>query len=260
MLKALLLASLLTLAATSASDTPRSAFPFSQSGASENSLYVPLSATEGWEGRGVAPSPLHGAQRAVQTPQQRVRGAVVDLEAKVGDDWFTFCTGVAVGKNTVLTQKHCVVAAKERGISIYYNKKACPKDQVIAFDGTDNVLVHTCQSFPAHVKIRGYVPTIGEKVFEYGHPYGMPVLYREGYMTAQWYDKGQLSYGDTGIYGVVWVWDMNSTHGDSGGPIFSMKGELICTTSFGIHAEGDGFQVMGCYPPWFSKQALAQIE
>lgn len=196
------------------------------------------------------------------SPADIMRMAVVDLEQEAASTpagYHTFCTGVAVGRHTILTQKHCMDYAREYHHQVFFNRESCPEDGVIATEA-DNVLVHTCHEWPIHTTIGGYTPEIGEKVFEYGHPLGLPVLYREGKVAAKLNNDGHINDLDDLYRGAIWVFDVNETHGDSGGPVFSMSGRLICTTSFGIHVEGDGFQVMGCYPPWFNKQDMAKIK
>lgn len=183
------------------------------------------------------------------------RMSVVDLQEMDIDGVHTFCTGVAVGPHTILTEKHCM------GIKdTLYSGVGCKEDKQIAFDGTDNVLVHTCHLWTNYIPLSLYFPSIGDKMFEYGHPYGGPVMYREGYLSGIVNNDGSDPDWDDTPRGIIFIWDVNETHGDSGGPILTMDGQLICTTSFGWHLEGDGFQLMGCYPPRFNKQQLALIK
>lgn len=199
---------------------------------------------------------------AVPAPavQDRVRDAVVDLEFLGKDGWWTFCTGVAVGPHTVATNAHCIVAARKHNVVTHFNRLACSSDEVVAFDGRDNVLIHTCQRYKTWVKMANRSPYPRERVFEYGHPNGLPLLYREGYLA------GVMVVGDdTPVVGgevpngLVWVFDINTGHGDSGGPILSMDGTLLCTVSFGFQRDGDAWDATACYPPWFTKQQLALI-
>lgn len=193
--------------------------------------------------------------------QDRVKDAVVDLEWKDESGWWTFCTGVAVGKNTVATNAHCINAARKYNKRTYFNRKSCSSDEVVAFDGTDNVLIHTCQSYKTYVKLANRSPMPRERVFEYGHPNGLPLLYREGYLSGVMViSKDTPVVGGYIHNGLVWVFDLNTGHGDSGGPIFSMDGHLLCTVSFGFQRPGDSWDVTACYPPWFNKQQLALIK
>lgn len=164
-----------------------------------------------------------------------------------------FCTGVAVGKHMVLTNKHCL----DDETVILYNGKSCPTDKMIAFDGTDNVLVRTCQTYKHWRKITHRAPREGDRVKHYGHPYGLPLMYREGVhiLTAE-----ATTLWPTAPMGIVYIFDMNATHGDSGGPVYAANGEVLCTVSFGLHMPGDGFQVMACYPPKFTKKQLKEIK
>lgn len=197
-----------------------------------------------------------GCADAALSPQLRAAQSVVDLQyVNIYGEMHYFCTGVAVGKHTIMTQKHCLRAAEQHNTKIFYNGEWCPGDHEVGFDGKDVVLVHTCQEFQHYSPITGYVPKVGEHVFEYGHPLGGVLAYREGYLSYMDVEDGTRGMPS----GHVWYWDMNATHGDSGGPIFSKDGKLICTTSFGIVTD-ERYGMNACYPPWFSKQALASIE
>lgn len=182
------------------------------------------------------------------TPAERLKDAAVTLSRPNGQ---IFCTGVAVGRHTIMTNNHCL-----RGETvILYNGKACPTDKLVAFDGTDNVLVRTCQRFKHYRHIRHVPLHVGDRVSHYGHPYGLPMMYREGVLIL----RGE------GVdfrmpAGKIYMFDMNATGGDSGGPIYDMYGRIACTTSFGIHAPGDGFTVTACYLPQFTKQQLEEIK
>lgn len=188
----------------------------------------------------------NGCHASPPSPYQ-LRGAAVTLSRPNGN---IFCTGVAVGKNTILTNQHCL-----RGEStILYNGKSCPADKVVAFDGGENVLVRTCQTYKSKRRISRLFYPIGEKVSHYGHPYGLQMMYREGVLVM----KGEGEDFKMPA-GKVYIFDMNATGGDSGGPVYDKAGRVICTISFGIHAFGDGFTVTACYVPAFTKEQLKEI-
>lgn len=183
-------------------------------------------------------------------PLERQRQATVSLNRLVAGEYMPFCTAVAVGKHTLLTNKHCFRGAEELGIKIYFNTAWCEYDKIVAFDGVDGVLVHTCQEWPVYYPIYGGVPVQGEKVTHYGHPHGGPLLYREGVYLQGYTDDMGNSY----------LFDMTVARGDSGGPIFDAKGRLICTIAFQIKFDNDPFNVGGCYPPRFTKEQLKEIK
>lgn len=181
------------------------------------------------------------------SPEQ-LRTAAVTLSRPSGE---VFCTGVAVGEHTILTQKHCLEATPV----ILYNGKRCETDVQVASDGTENVLVRTCQRYRVFKRLMPTSHKIGERFSHFGHPYGVAMMYREGVLVLK---------GDGVDFrmppGTVYIFDMNATGGDSGGPIYDSWGRLVCTVSFGIHAPGDGFTVTACYLPKFTKQQLKEIK
>lgn len=195
------------------------------------------------------------SQSCAAGPLQKARQATVTL-SKDEAQKDIFCTGVAVGKHTIQTQAHCMNGAAELGVKVHINGKWCPELQVIAEDAHDNVLVHTCQDMKAVAQYTSRVPKEGDKSVHWGHPAGMPLSYREGYLSWIHY----VEAGDNMPEGTVYVWVMEATGGDSGGPIYDLHGKLICTVSFGMHRFGDGYQVTACYPPMFTKAQLKEIK
>lgn len=172
-----------------------------------------------------------------------------------------FCTGVAIDsadKTLVLTATHCIAAAAMRNITIEWDGKACDVPLNMVHDGNDHTIVATCHKWSHRVSFsqkRKLRP--GTKVVQYGHPNGLPLMYREGYYMGQapspflW-----AMQDDTG-----WFYDLMGWKGDSGGPIFH-KGWLVGTVSAGYSPKDEdnrGFAATVSYPYTFTKQQLKDI-
>lgn len=198
---------------------------------------------------------LLSSQSCAAGPLQKARQAVVTLSSDA-EQKDIFCTGVAVGKRTIQTQQHCMDGAKVRRMTVYVNGVSCPELQVVAEDKHDNVLVRVCQDMWAVAKYTKRVPREGDRSYHWGHPMGLPLSYREGYLS--WIHR--ITPGDSMPEGTAYVWVMEATGGDSGGPVYDKQGKLICTVSFGIHRFGDGYQTTACYPPMFTKAQWKLIQ
>ena len=199
----------------------------------------------------------YGCQsEAHPTPEELAR-SVVTLSQEA--DGLPICTGVAVAPHVVYTAKHCVYASFGF-ISFpampYFNHAKCPEDRVIADDGTDNVLVWTCQEYKHWVKLATGSPAIGDSVQLIGHVLRLPLQYRRGYLASRYIEEEGMYPGS-----VVWVWDLNAAGGDSGGPFFNDAGQVMCVTSHGIlHQRWPHFALTACYPPKFTKEQLKRIK
>lgn len=192
----------------------------------------------------------HAANQA-----ERQRQATVSLYRLVDGEYIPFCAGVYVGPNTILTNKHCLAAAERAGAKIYYNYAHCDTDGEVAFDGTDNVLVRTCLTSEHWYSIHKAAHKDGDKVTHYGHPFSLPLTWREGYFMLSMYNNNPYM-----PKGTVYIYDMNVAGGDSGGPVFDSKGRLVCTMSFRSSLPGDSFGAGGCYPPIFNSEQLKEIK
>lgn len=137
-----------------------------------------------------------------------------------------------------------------------FNGWGCDTDSVIGHDGTDNVLVRTCVEFKHWAPIAKGSPTVGDPVQLWGHVLGLPLQYRRGYMSSKFIQADNMLYPGS----IVWVWDMQAAGGDSGGPFFNDKGEVMCVTSHGIlRSNWPHFALVGCYPLKFTTEQLRGI-
>lgn len=173
------------------------------------------------------------------------KDSVVSLSDQSG---YPFCTGVAVGRNTVWTKHHCL----ENMVDINYNGKSCITDHVLFDDGYDNVLVETCQSYTKIAKMATSIPAIGSPVYFWGHFARLPALYRVGHVAAvtnvEAYDVPK------DMYGPIYIFDFLSGPGDSGGPVFNSRGEVLCTLKGGFSDK-----IPFCVPHHFTKEQLKEL-
>ena len=165
--------------------------------------------------------------------------SVVSIESPV--DGKPICTGVAIGKNLVWTKAHCMVMPGLR-----YNGKSCTTDKIVADDGFDNVLVATCQSYTKLAKAARRSAVVGESVYFWGYFGRLPALYRVGHVAGV--IDGLEIREQTGD---VFVFDFQGTGGDSGGPVFNSRGEVLCTLKGGIMDK-----LPYCVPHHFTKDQL----
>lgn len=174
---------------------------------------------------------------------ETLREYVVTLSDQEADR--TICTGVAIGPHEVMTAHHCMGKGVPR-----FNHGGCPTDAIIAYDGTDNVVVRTCMTFDKWARVAKGSPRIGQRMQQWGHVLGMPVVYREGYLAAKWVDANW--YPGSQVY----VWDFMGAGGDSGSAIFNSRGEVVCTVSYGILDKWSWphFGLVACYAPNFSSE------
>lgn len=193
--------------------------------------------------------------QAKPSPDQLRRPVVTLSAASDGPSGRPFCTGVAVASHVVWTALHCVTGPLGFPSIPYFNGWGCKGDRIIATDGTDNALVRTCVEFKHTARIARGQPAIGSPVQLWGHVFGLPLQYRRGYLSSiipdQWHDDSNT----------VYVWDMQAAGGDSGGPFYNDKGEVMCVTSFGIlRGNWPHFGLVACYPPRFTTKQLELIK
>lgn len=163
------------------------------------------------------------------------------------------CTGFKVGQRTLVTAYHCYEG--KGPVTLTHINGQPVTAEVIANDGNDHVLVrvHKGDLHGKIVKIAP-VPMVGTQVYTWGNPGGMTYQLRTGIVSGSWLARDG-TYFDT--------FDMNNWHGDSGGPIFNMNGEVVAvhqgyyydTTEYGAQ-----FRMTITRPIAFTHEQLEMIE
>lgn len=187
---------------------------------------------------------LLASATSVAGPLQKARSTQVVLSTV---EQGNLCGGTAVGRHTILTADHCVLAAE--GEMLVDGQRADLK--VIARDGKDHVLLSTKLSLPNVAKI-GAPPLVGDDVFLFGPAHGLaPVLLRRGYYSGRASDQS----------GQTWnLFDLEIINGDSGSAIFNSKGEIIGTLSIILSLGDARWRMAGTMPYAFSKQDMGKIK
>lgn len=165
----------------------------------------------------IAPGPGSGMPAAAYQPTPPPPAAPYDLTyaASLKVDFKDgSCSGVKVGDHTAITAFHCFKDDKFVGIN------GVPmRGEVIANDGYDHVLLVVEDELPGKaVKIAPHVPPPGTQVYTWGNPGATERQLRIGHVAGVW-----VAADGTFFH----TYDLNNWHGDSGGPIFNMQGELV---------------------------------
>lgn len=173
--------------------------------------------------------------------QDKALASVVSLSTVIDGQPLAFCAGAIVGKHKILTATHCLVGQDQLPLLVNGVKTEWKVDKQ---DGRDHVIIEV--SIPLKgkpVKMADAPCKPGAPVFIYGHPAGIPVLiYRQGYYAGH----QRMSNTEVDFYGI------SAWKGDSGGPIFNHKGQVVGVVSV-VYGEG-GFLLMGSFPLEFDKE------
>lgn len=157
----------------------------------------------------------------------------------------TMCTGVAIKPQVVLTATHCLYPG--------LLADGLPILEVLASDGNDHTLIRTQKVYEQVVKVdkhakQGESPEVGTNLELYGHPNGLPLQYRRGYVTG--YVPTPPFAQEVVAAPEVLLLDLEGTGGDSGGPMLDKRGKLVGTVS--IVLTTPGFRLMGSFPYSFT--------
>lgn len=173
------------------------------------------------------------------SPQQDAMDAYVPLYTKEGR--FT-CGATAVGKHAIVTAEHCVLDDQRQPEQLF-RKDGSPVE-VIGGDGQEHVLACVAGDKLKPVKLAKQL-SVGAKVFMYGKPLDLDLIYREGYLSGQVHDPENR---------IWYFFDLMIGPGDSGSGIFDGKGRLVGTVSIVFHQIMSPFHLAGIQPYNFSKE------
>lgn len=176
------------------------------------------------------------------------------------------CGAVALDPHHILTATHCM----RDNIFVPLVNDVSTKIVEIADDsdrGGDSIILYTPNmTFANFAKVAPNTEAdYGEEVFVWGRPIGFDWMLRKGYRVGIW-DK-QVSDDNFAPPHVYQSYNLDLINGDSGNPIFNMKGEIVATVS-GSHtwvrySEMDGsvsktLKLSFSTPYRFSKEEWAQ--
>lgn len=157
---------------------------------------------------------------------------------RIGTQDGGLCSATAVGRDVLLTAKHCIEATD----SVIYIGDKRVEIKHIETDSRDHALLWVGQRFPVWVQ-RGATPVKGDALSFIGNVDGFDQFYRSGQM-AGWYSSAM-------------VLDMTCGKGDSGAGVFNESGQLVGM----ISAVYVGPIVRFCvsYPLAFSPKQWARV-
>ena len=179
----------------------------------------------------------------------------------------TGCTAYAVAPHVLLTAQHCDIDGGQLyidPISNPHEDMSVDKSVFIAeklYDNRDHMLLvvptvyfkDTVQYDPAK-----YRPVVqGEHVYFWGNPDWFLDMYREGYAMGIIFSPADEGFAAAPNGSLLYIFDMNGNHGDSGSAIFSAKdGRIVSLVTYGLQ---DG-KFIGGYLLQFTSDQVKQAE
>ena len=179
----------------------------------------------------------------------------------------TGCTAYAVAPHVLLTAQHCDIDGGQLyidPISNPHEDMSVDKSVFIAeklYDNRDHMLLvvptvyfkDTVQYDPAK-----YRPVVqGEHVYFWGNPDWFHDMYREGYAMGIIFSPADEGFAAAPNGSLLYIFDMNGNHGDSGSAIFSAKdGRIVSLVTYGLQ---DG-KFIGGYLLQFTSDQVKQAE
>ncbi|MBT5229085.1 MAG: serine protease [Methylococcales bacterium] len=125
-------------------------------------------------------------------------------------------TGVQIRPGLVATVHHQVKGVKR--VVVYTRGGQASEAKVIAVDVANDLALLQIAPRPGGISVLPITPRIGEEVFSIGCPFGMDHSLSRGYVKKPLTDWGGREYVEL---------DMSVNTGDSGGPVFNLRGEWV---------------------------------
>lgn len=179
----------------------------------------------------------------------RLKNSVVTIETDSGNG-----SGFIVSPNLIVTNGHVVEGALT--VRVRFSKGQKVKAILLAQDKQRDVAVVAADlsSFPSASVCRLAKPPVGEplvvegeKVIAIGSPLNQDKILTTGIVSKV--EKGAI------------ISDVNINHGNSGGPLINMAGEVVGITTFGDTPEqGGGPGISGIIPISLASSVLAEAE
>ena len=158
-----------------------------------------------------------------------------------GDGWRSYCGGVWVGEEELLTAYHCLrdagVGKVGSGLRVRGYGGVMGKGEVVRMDGGVDlglVLVRGMGHGVIRVGKRGRV---GDRLHVVGHAKGLEWSYLQGWVSS--YREMDVEHGHGEFLQVT----APIYYGDSGGGVFNALGELVGITSFIYKVPNVGFAI-----------------
>ena len=153
-------------------------------------------------------------------------------------------SGVLISENgDIWTAAHVVLLAEEVVVKFRSGEKVPAK--VITTNATADVALIRLLWMPKEYKVAKIAPSasvnIGDKICIIGAPFGLERSLSVGYISGRIKEKGDRYAFSKSEY---FQTDASINHGNSGGPMFNTKGEVIGLVS-SILSEGGGFDGIG---------------
>ncbi len=182
--------------------------------------------------------------KQVMTTTHRIEMRVTALDdAGLPQETGDICSATAIGPHALLTATHCDLKASVVGVD---GVAAAIVDRIA--DGNDHTIYIVNITFSNWAQFEMGKTAPGDEVWLRGNPDGLTQLVRHGIYS------GAIAEKIDGVARIIFMFDINGWHGDSGSAIFDKHGKIIAVTSIGV--DDGGWNMLGTFPINFTKAQL----